>query len=230
MDQLRGGQFAQLHKLRTLNHYSSRLSHLVKAPSVPPFDMYLELRGLLGELAALRGPDQDLSLVSDYDHDAPSVPWAELISRIRMLLPREGEVTVFTVPFKRVDKLMLAQLEEPHIKKPNEYFLGVKTKQDAKSLSTLVQDPDRFKCMARTLARADIWGITLSEVKDPPLQLPKPPGLHYYRLLLNETPSSARMWERIQQEKAMTLVWRDLETADYDITLYMTVPETDDNR
>jgi hypothetical protein len=38
------------------------------------------------------------------------------------------------------------------------------------------------------------------------------------------------MWDRIQHEKAMTLLWRELETADYDITLYMTVPESEDNR
>jgi hypothetical protein len=67
-------------------------------------------------------------------------------------------------------------------------------------------------------------------IRDPPLQLPKPPGLHYYRLQLNETPSSSRMWERIQKERSMSLVWRELETSDYDVTLYMTVPESEDHR
>lgn len=226
IDQMRGGQFAQLHKLRTLNHFSSRLSHLVKAPRCTPLELYLELRSLLGELAALQ-TERDHSLVADYEHDNPAVPFGELISRIRMLLPREGEVIILTVQFVPHERLRIAELKDEHFKRPNEYFLGIDTRQDPAQLKALVENHDRFKLMSRSLARADVWGITLQEVKDPPLQLPKPPGRHYFRLLLNDTPSSARMWEMVQREKILSLKWPDMDAADYQITLFMTVADTE---
>ena len=39
-------------RLRTLNRYSARLPSLSQAPVAVPFDIYVELRELLGELAA----------------------------------------------------------------------------------------------------------------------------------------------------------------------------------
>jgi type VI secretion system ImpJ/VasE family protein len=226
IDSLRGQQFAQLMKLRTLNHYSPVLAHLVKARSVTPFEVYVELRGLLGELAALR-LDKDYAKVSDYDHDHPAIPFGELITRIRFLLPREGEATVITVPFKLVDRLLIADLEEMHVKKPVEYYLGIKSRQEPGKMSQLVQDADRFKLMAKSLARANIWGLKVSETAEPPLQLPKPPGMNYFRLMLSENPSSARMWEIVQQEKAMSIRYPEMEQSDYDVSLYMIVPGTE---
>jgi type VI secretion system protein ImpJ len=56
IDTLRGLQFEQIMRLRTLNRFSARLPSLLATPNLPPFAMYLELRELLGELAALH-PD-----------------------------------------------------------------------------------------------------------------------------------------------------------------------------
>ena len=33
------------------------------------------------------------------------------------------------------------------------------------------------------------------------------------------------MWERVSQEKALAVRFPGLETSDFDVTLYMTVPE-----
>jgi predicted component of type VI protein secretion system len=58
-DTMRGAQFEQLMRLRTLNRSSARLPSLIHAPAIAPFEIYLELRELLGELAALHlGRDQ----------------------------------------------------------------------------------------------------------------------------------------------------------------------------
>jgi predicted component of type VI protein secretion system len=167
-------------------------------------------------------------VVADYDHDNPAVPFADIASKLRMLLPREGRVNVLQVPFSKVDRLLIAELQEQHLKKPNEYFLAVKTKQEHAPLAQLVQDIDRFKLMAKSLARANIWGVKLVDVKDPPLQLPKPPGLHYFRMLLADTPNSVRMWEQVQKDKALSLKWPDMENSDFECALFMTVPESEE--
>jgi predicted component of type VI protein secretion system len=56
IDTMRGVQFEQVIRLRTLIRYSGRLPSMVQAGAVTPFQMYLELRELLGELARCIGP------------------------------------------------------------------------------------------------------------------------------------------------------------------------------
>jgi type VI secretion system protein ImpJ len=58
IDTLRGVQFEQLMRLRALNRFSASLPSLIQSPAVAPFVIYLELRELLAELAALY-PDRD---------------------------------------------------------------------------------------------------------------------------------------------------------------------------
>ncbi|HXI54307.1 MAG TPA: type VI secretion system baseplate subunit TssK, partial [Candidatus Saccharimonadales bacterium] len=70
LDNMRGVQFEQVMRLRTLNRFSARLPSLLNASNLTPFTMYLELRELLGELAALH-PDRDEFACSAYDHDRP---------------------------------------------------------------------------------------------------------------------------------------------------------------
>lgn len=86
VENMRGVQFEQMLRLRTLNRFSSQLGSLISIPSkVAPFQMYLLLRQLLAELAALR-PDRDQYEVARYDHDNPAFAFNELSTRIRGLL------------------------------------------------------------------------------------------------------------------------------------------------
>ena len=90
VETLRGVQFEQLVRLRTLNRYSARLPSLVLAPGVSPFEMYLELRALLGELAALH-PDRDEFESAPYNHENLYPCFRELSGKIRPFL--RGVVT-----------------------------------------------------------------------------------------------------------------------------------------
>ncbi len=82
IDQMRGLQFEQVMRLTTLNRFSGRLPSLVLAPSVSPFEMYLQLRELLGELSALH-PDKDDFEVAGYYQDNPLPVFRELAAKIR---------------------------------------------------------------------------------------------------------------------------------------------------
>ncbi len=221
IDKMRGIQFEQLLRLRTLNRFSGRLPHLVQAPGVTPFEMYLELRELLGELAALF-PDRDQFEAAKYDHDNPAIAFNELSVKIRSLLRGAVAPSFLRVEFVPVESILLATLDEEHFTRPNEYFLGIKTKEDPATVARLAEDADKFKLMARSLVTRAIWGVRLEEERHPPLTLPSEVGLHYFRLLRAE---SARMWERVRDEKAMAIRWPGMESSDFKITLYMTVPE-----
>jgi predicted component of type VI protein secretion system len=181
--------------------------------------MYLELRGLLGELTALH-PDRDEFDVAPYDHDNPYLAFSELSSKIRSFLRGAVAPSFIRVPFVDVDGVLTATLQEEHFTRPNEYFLGIKTTEDPRALARLAENPDEFKLMPRSLATRAIRGVLLKEERFAPLELPAQSGLYYFRLLRNE---STRSWQQIQAEKSAVVVWTQ-EIGALDISLYMTVP------
>jgi type VI secretion system protein ImpJ len=224
IDTMRGIQFEQIMRLRTLNRYGARLEALIETSNVAPFEVYVLLRELMGELAALH-PDRDLFETAPYHHDNPYPVFSELAAKIRQLLRGSVAPSFLKAPFTDVNGLLSAMLTEEHLQRPTDYFLGIRTKEDPRTLARLVEDADRFKLMPQSLASRAIRGVVLKEERFPPLELPAQSGLYFFRLLRGE---SSRSWQQIQAEKVAVVRWTGNETADYDITLYMTLPRAPD--
>ena len=112
-------------------------------------------------------------------------------------------------------------LQPEHFEKPTDYYLGIKTHEDHGILAKLVEDGDKFKLMAKSMIAQRIWGIKLQEERHPPLTLPAKSDLYYYRLMRAE---SQRMWDRIKDEKVLAVRWPDMQTSDYQMSLYMPIP------
>lgn len=220
VENMRGVQFEQMLRLRILNHYSARLPELVNAPATTPFDMYLEFRSLQGELAALY-PGRDQFEAPAYDHMKPMVPFQAISTSVRGMLRGAVAASYIHVPLTPTGEVHLAQLEAAHLDSANQYYLGIRSGEDPLQLASLVEDPDRFKLMAHSLAQRMIFGVKLALERMPPLELPSEAGLTFFRLHLEE---SARMWERISEEKEIAARWPGMETADYKLALYMVTP------
>ena len=220
VENMKGLQFEQMLRLRTLNRFSALLPHMAQAPGISPFEVYLQLRVLLGELSALY-PDRDQFDAPAYDHDQPALAFQDLAAKIRGLLRGAVAPSYLKVAFAPEGEVLLAQLGAEHLDGPNEYYLGIRTKDDPQALATLVEDQDKFKLMAQSLAGRAIWGVKLVLERVPPLELPSEAGLTYFRLMRDE---SARMWERVSAEKALAARWPGMESTDYRVTLFMTVP------
>jgi type VI secretion system protein ImpJ len=223
IDTMRGIQFEQVLRLQTLNRYGARLETLVETPNLAPFDVYLELREILGDLAALH-PDRDLYQSAPYDHDNPYPCFSELAGKIRELLRGTVAPSFLKLPFVKTNGVWKASMTDDHFVKPSDYFLGIRTKEDPRSLAQLVEDPDRFKLMPESMAGRAIRGVILKEERFPPLELPAQSNLYYFRLLRGE---SARSWQQIQTERSAVVRWTGNESADYDLTLYMTLPKSE---
>jgi len=217
---MRGVQFEQMLRLRTLNSFGARLKFLGQLPGVTPFSMYLELRAMLGELAALH-PERDQFEAADYDHDNLAGCFPDLVARLRSLLRGAVQARYLSVPFVNEGRMFTAALTDEHLTAPNDYLLGIKTKEDAVGLAKLVEDGDKFKMMSKSKIPLRIFGIKLVEERHPPLELPAQTGLYYFRLVRAE---SQRMWDAIKEEKSVAVRWPDMETSDFAVTLYMTVP------
>ena len=220
IDALRGIQFEQIMRLQSLNRYGARLEALIETSNVAPFEIYILLRELMGELAALH-PDRDLFETAPYNHDNPYPVFSELAAKIRQLLRGSVAPSFLKVPFTDVNGFLSAVLTDEHLTRPTDYFLGIRTKEDPRTLARLVEDGDRFKLMPQSIAARAIRGVVLKEERFPPLELPAQSGLYFFRLLRGQ---SSRNWQQIQAEKVAVVRWTGHESADYDITLYMTLP------
>jgi type VI secretion system protein ImpJ len=222
IDTMRGVQFEQVMRLRTLNRYSARLPSIIAAPIATPFSVYLELRELLAELAAMH-PDRDEFESAPYRHDNQFLCFRELANKVRSFLRGAVAPSFLKLAFKDVGGVLTANFSPEHFTQPNAYFLGIKTKLDPTAVARYVEDGDRFKLMPQSLATRAIRGIELKEERHAPLELPAAADLHYFRL---ERANSARMWQQIQTEKTAAIRWTggELDWSDASFTLYMTVP------
>jgi type VI secretion system ImpJ/VasE family protein len=220
LETMRGAQFEQLMRLRTLNRFSARFGALLAAPGVAPFDWYLELRDMHAELAALH-PDRDDLNLPDYDHEQIFPVFEQLDQKLRGLLRGVVSASFAKVDFTREPGMLAAAFTEENFTRPVEYFLGVKSKLDPREVTRLVEDADQFKFMPRSMASRAVRGVVLKEERIPPLQLPAQNGLTYFRVNRTE---STRVWTQLQLEKAGVLRWPDADSSDFEITLYMTLP------
>jgi predicted component of type VI protein secretion system len=227
VENMRGVQFVQMLKLGTLNRFSARLPSLIET-TVAPFTMYLELRELLAELAALH-PDRDKFDAAAYNHDNPYLCFTDLSAKIREALVDDSVASFIKVDFKETNGVLTAALTDEQVTQPNAYFLGIRSNVEPTALARLVETPDsantpdKFKLMPASLITRAVRGIVLKEERHPPLELPASADLHYFRL---DRAASARMWDQIKAEKSAAVRWMgsDVDLADAKFTLYMTTP------
>lgn len=220
LETLRGTQFEQLMRLRSLNRFSARLGALLAAPGVAPFDWYLELRDLHAELASLH-PDRDTGALPDYDHERIFPIFDQLDQGIRGLLRGAVMATYTKLDFAREPGMVGATLTDEHLTKPVEYYLGVRSKLDPREVTKMVEDADQFKFMPRSMAGRAVRGLILKEERIPPLQLPAQAGLTFFRVNRSE---STRVWAQLQTEKTAIVRWPAADTSDFEVTLFMTLP------
>src|SRR5260370_30987969 len=152
---MRGVQFEQLMRLRTLNRFSARLPSLIQAPVVSPFALYIELRELLGELAALH-PDRDEFESAAYRHDNQFLCFRELSNKIRSFLRGAVAPSFLKLAFKDVGGLLTANFSPEHFSQPNAYFLGIKSKLDPTAVARYVRDRNKIKLMPPSLATTSL--------------------------------------------------------------------------
>jgi type VI secretion system protein ImpJ len=222
IEKLQPSQMEGLLRLRTLNRFSGSLPTLVSMPHVPPVEYYLQLRELLGELAALN-PARDVFECPEYNHEDPHRSFHDLCGRVRGMLQGRIEAAYDEVPFEDVDGKPVAQLTDEHFSRPTAWFLAIETRLDPQALANYVIDADRFKLMPLSLGERAIRGIELKWEAVPPPGLPTPNGLYYFRL---QHTVSARVWTVAQTEKALTVRTRttELDWSGARFTLYMTLP------
>jgi type VI secretion system ImpJ/VasE family protein len=209
-------------RLRTLAHFGGSLPSLAESRMTPPFDLYLSLRQLLGELAALIPAEVD-SRCAPYNHDDPLPCFEELDQKIRRAL-KERKDNVLEIPFDSLTPAgnPRASLTGHDLTTPTAFYLGIRTNIDRTDLTNYVRERSKFKLMPESLEGSAIFGIELRGENFPPPELPPQPGRYYFKALLREGPR----WPAIQRDQATVLEWSrsEIDLSDAAFTLYLTLP------
>jgi len=209
-------------RLTTLNRVCGRLPAVIEEGQLPPFEVYLQLRELLGELLAL-SPAKNAFACEPYRHEDSLPCFRELDRKIREEIRVSKGREPLKVAFAGEPGLLLAKLEAQHFEQATGYYLGVKTRMERSRLANYLKDANRFKFMPESMKEVAVLGVELQEETSPPLDLPSQGDLHYFRV---RPDSQAKRWDRIKAEQAVALVWNNSEfdLTEANFTLYMTLP------
>lgn len=217
-DAMRAPELRTMLRLRSLSSAAGILPSMLAGDATSPFEAWLVLRQLQAELAALQ-PDRDQFDVPDYHHDDPAVCFLDLAERLRGLLKPAGGERFRRIELAHEGPIYAGTLSETDTDEANELYLGIRTSLDPRELAALVEDEDGFKLMPKSMWRNRIRGVRLTEERHPPVHLPAEGGLHYFRLMRDE---SRRIWERIVEERDIAVWWPDAEHVDWTISIYLT--------
>jgi predicted component of type VI protein secretion system len=219
-------------KLTALNRFCGSLPSLVRSGSrasavqqgsVGPFSVYLQLRELLGELLALAPEKQKELDCQPYNHEDPMPAFLELSQRIQDEIKVAPSNPPLGVPFSGSNGLLRATFSAEHFQRGIGYYLGIQTGVPRQELTSFVTVLTKFHFMPRSLERAALPGLRLTENNSPPLVLRKAANLYYFDVTPNSEPER---WADIEREQAISLVWNNVNfPLDGSVfTLYMILP------
>lgn len=210
-----------LFRLRILSRFEATIPAIVEAGGIAPFDLYLHLRELLGEFAALE-PEQEDFATSAYDHTNAYPGFAELVTRIRKYLTGPKQ-RYRSVDFVKEDRRFIAPVSAELFHEAASFFLAVRSGWPASDLVTLVEDSSQFQLLPGEVARdkVAVRGIKMKEVRSLPFGLPRDPGLYYFRILAEE---SRELWERLTNDNSACIQFSGAASSDFKIAFIIPIP------
>ncbi len=231
VDRLIGQQVEWMLRLQAISSILPRLTDSVWVSGASPFDLYHELRQLLGQLSPLR-PTRDLYEITEYNHLDPLPALAELQLRIRNLVFDAGLGSFMTINFVSTqsggsDIRMDAKLEDKHFVKGKGFYLAVDSDDvgDTSGIVEFVLNSNGFKLLPTSQANSRIRGLKLIEDRFPPLSLPAKPGRVFFRI--DESENSAS-WSTVRQERQVSAVWSSSARSSLSMTMFVNTTEDTD--
>lgn len=216
-DTMAGKVIEQMMRLAALSRAAGRLNELIRIETLTPFQVFVELRAILGDFSALRPGDPGLFDSPAYDHRAPFEPFVQLITKINSQLQISDVAQYRAIEFSREDRCLAAKLTDDDFPRAQSWFLGVRSDQAPATIAQTVHNGNSFKLMSRSQITKAIFGIELQQEHVPPAALPMKSGLHYFRLNLER---SADRWNEIKREHQIAVRWKEMARSDFELTLF----------
>lgn len=219
-ESLSGALLEQVLRLRSVGAAAGRIDALRQDPGLPPFALYVELRGALGELAAL-SPGAVQTAAPPYRHEEPLPALRELARRVGNLAASGATGTWDKIPFRALEpgRVWEAAIADEHLLRCEEWYLAATAPGAGAETSRLVGDPDRFKLVPAAMREARVRGVRLSEERKPPASLPALSDTVWFRLAREENP---RLWTQIRDDRRCLVVCPQALAGQLGLCLYAT--------
>ncbi len=197
--------FAQL---RELNEAYSVLGVLASTPGVHPFEAYVELARIVGQLAIF-GATRRAPEPPRYDHDDLGPCFHELKKHIDALLNIFVEPEYKERPFIGAGLRMQVALEPAWLESVWKMYIGVLSPLEVDECIAMLTRAGRLDMKIGSSERADTIfrlgqaGLRFSYDPHPPRALPTTPGLIFFQI---DRESSLVEWQNVQ--RSLTLAFR----------------------
>ena len=198
-----------MSRLAVLNEASCVLNTLAFAKGVHPFQAYLELCRLVGQLAIFRD-DYRAPKLPRYDHD----DLGSCFYRVRVHLEDEGETAGYEErAFVGAALCIQVEIEEKWLHPSWQLFVGVRSSLPPAQVIELLTMAGELDMKIGSGDRADFiftrgfGGLEFTHAAQPPRVLPTMPDLTYFQV---SRESQLEEWEWVQ--KSLTLAIRVNDT------------------
>lgn len=217
MERLHGNQLGLLLRVRAIQASLPRLRALVEAPMASPFEVFMELGSLAGDLAA-PFPTEEPPPVEAYRPDDIHRQFEVLIGRIRTRLQTGPVSSYLTIEMDAdSDGTFRADFTKEFVENKKSFYLCVESADGRDRVMALVTDIVRFKLTTPALVNRPRNGLRLTQ-SNVPAGAPARQDLHYFRI---EHKDESSPWAAVEKEFRMAAAWPRTERIEISkMTLY----------
>jgi len=207
-----------LLKLHVLNQMRAHAGTLLQAPLLHPFDVYVVLARLIGDLAVFH---EDLvpGVIPQYDHDHPGQCFAALRARLDALMEAVRPVRYASRPFERKKDSMNregleVELDRTWIDENLEMYVALHSEEmDINEVERFIYDNLNLKLASPSrsprISNIAVRGLRLQIKSVPAGTLPRRQGLHYFKIDKTIGPDRTDYWRECEQERGIRIGIRE---------------------
>ena len=190
---------AGLIKLQAINRSTAILEQVANVPDVHPFDAYMEILRLVGELAVFSA-DRLVPDLPPYAHDRLDDCFQTAAGVVKELLTAEISVPYDTIELEedpQREGVFVGAIPQDWLDARPTFYLGIEVDSPQEEVVDLVAAavkllaPDDLEIVLQGV----LPGVELTPIRVPPLSFPKRPDLHFFRV---ETEGVSRdLWSHV---------------------------------
>ncbi|MCP4202553.1 MAG: type VI secretion system baseplate subunit TssK, partial [bacterium] len=203
LDTERQGGWQLVFKLQIVGSFLHVLRQLVVVPGTHPFQLYLELARLAGELSIFERGGAEVLPVAAYDHDRLGPCFHELTYTVHRLLDQILTGGFIQIPFRPEEdgELLVARLQDDYLDSLDEIYLCVESNLRGDDLEERIE-------ISKFAAASDLPELRLSRLpgldieiqKESPRGLPAEKNLHYFSIA-----QQGEYWENVIRHRQVAI-------------------------
>lgn len=188
-------------KLQIVGSFLHVLRQLVALPGIHPFQLYLELSRLAGELSIFEKGGAEKLSVPLYDHNELGRCFHQLTGTVNRLLDQILTGGFLQVPFLPEGEMLAARFDDSHLRDSEAVYLCVESKLSPDEVDRLLRPVKIGAAGDLPLFRLRrLRGLEIQLLRESPRSLPSGEDLHYYSIA-----QQGSYWQNVEEKHEMAI-------------------------